>query len=61
MSMVRFASLCDHCDTRSAEYFAFPTCRECQADVCPTCSVPATYDPEFGVCMCNRCVSLASK
>lgn len=55
MSMVRFATICDHCDNRSREYSAYPTCHECQAEVCPACMVPGTYDPEAGVCLCKRC------
>jgi hypothetical protein len=58
MSMVRFATLCDQCDSRSEEYFAYPTCRDCQDDICPACMVPGTHDPEFGVCMCKRCEAL---
>lgn len=37
--MVRFATTCDRCGTRSEEYTAWPTCRECMDHVCPACQL----------------------
>lgn len=39
MSMVRFATLCDKCKARSAEYESWPTCKDCGEDVCPNCDI----------------------
>lgn len=40
MAMVKFATTCDHCAARSAEYEAWPTCRTCKLDVCGACQAP---------------------
>lgn len=55
MSIVRFASICDLCGSRSAEYSAFPSCGECAADICPKCTVTATLDEESGKALCINC------
>lgn len=36
--MVRFATTCDRCEARSEEYTAWPSCRECLADICYDCA-----------------------
>jgi hypothetical protein len=41
MSVVKFASLCDHCEKRSEEYTRWPRCLECGAEVCEGCMVTA--------------------
>ncbi len=40
--MVRFATTCDHCQARSEEYTAWPSCRECMEDTCYTCAAQGT-------------------
>lgn len=40
MTMVRFATACNLCGKRSEEYTAWPTCRDCDAHVCPDCAAP---------------------
>ena len=55
MGLVRFASICDHCGTRSQEYEAWPTCMECNDDVCPACEVLGQYDEESNTTFCKRC------
>lgn len=42
MSMVKFATRCDRCGRRSEEYTTWPSCRECQQDVCSTCASPGS-------------------
>jgi len=69
MSIVRFATLCDRCGSRSEEYTAWAICRECSDDVCPNCSTnPGTrgvtlggggfaeMDAEIDVADCLQCV-----
>ena len=63
--MVRFATTCDFaidgrtCDKRSDEYEAWPTCRVCLNDICPTHMKPSTKtdadldSPE--TCLCLEC------
>lgn len=55
MSLVRFASLCDVCDSRSPEYQGWLMCRECLLDICPDCMEPGSDDGESGRCLCRRC------
>lgn len=61
MALVRFAATCDRCQARSAEYEAWPTCRECLDHICPTCSVPESdrerEDDEGGVYVTNICTT----
>ena len=37
MTLVRFASTCDHagCERRSPEWTEWPSCRSCQLHTCP--------------------------
>lgn len=65
--MVRFATTCDvvtkinggtrMCGKRSIEYVAFPSCRECYANVCPEHQVPGTLVEDEGrnACLCLEC------
>jgi hypothetical protein len=61
--MVRFATLCDECEARSEEYTAWPTCRDCQRDICPACAAPGSVEDEEherGVrqtCLCADCAA----
>ena len=55
MSVVRFACICDHCGKRSEEYSGWFSCTECLEDVCDTCIVPRSGDPETGRAICQRC------
>ncbi len=57
--VVRFASICDRCQSRSEEYCAYPVCRECMDDVCPKCIVTDSLDLESGRCLCKRCEAVA--
>lgn len=54
MSMVRYATKCDRCGSRSPEYTAWPTCRDCQDHVCPLCSTKPSQD-EHNQADCDRC------
>lgn len=56
MSIVRFATLCDHCGRRSEEYSSWPSCRECLEDVCPSCSTNPSED-ENNWASCFRCIA----
>jgi hypothetical protein len=56
MSLVRFATICDHCARRSDEYARWPICRDCLADTCPDCMAAGTEDQETGKCYCKGCV-----
>jgi ribosomal protein S14 len=57
MSIVRFASVCDECGKRGEEYKAFPACRECLRDICPSCQVAGTLeqDVDRNDCLCKVC------
>jgi hypothetical protein len=58
MSIVMFATLCDHCGARSDEYSAWPSCRECLEDTCEQCYMPGSYTAdERHECLCNRCAA----
>lgn len=57
MSTVRFATICDLCGKRSAEYARFACCIDCGADVCPACEVGISYqnDPDRCSVVCFKC------
>lgn len=58
MSIVRFATLCDkaECGKRSEEYTSWPTCRQCQDDVCKECQVPGSdTEDERNEALCKAC------
>ena len=52
MSIVRFASVCDHCGKRGPEYEAYLFCRECGRDLCPACRNSDFNEQERGVTLC---------
>lgn len=51
--LVRFATICDLCNARSAEYEQWPSCEVCIRDVCPSCRHKDCA--EGGPVICNRC------
>lgn len=54
--MVRFATLCDTCKARSEEYSSWPSCQECQLDVCPKCYVSGSWtEDERHEALCLHC------
>lgn len=55
--MVRFATTCDECQKRSKEFTAWPTCRECWRNICPTCRWPGSLEENEGVdtVLCKDC------
>ena len=55
MSIVRFAELCDKCDTRSNEYSHWNVCRECGDDVCTNCDIESMRDEENAQTLCREC------
>ncbi len=55
MSMVRFATNCDVCGSRSEEYGSWPICRECGCHICPKCEVSGCHDDEGGSTWCKTC------
>jgi hypothetical protein len=59
MTLVRFATLCDQCGTRSREYTAWPTCAGCHADICSACLSPGSLVETDGEqperCLCVPC------
>jgi hypothetical protein len=59
VSMVRFATICDHkpCRERSQEYTSWPSCIYCGLDTCPAHMRPGTDDAdETGYrCICIEC------
>lgn len=61
MSVVRFATLCDTCGARSAEYTSWPACDDCLADTCPACQEPGSYRETDGAtaesCRCRSCAA----
>lgn len=59
MVMVRFASTCDKCGRRSAEYTTWATCKECLEDVCPNCAQPNTERDNDGrqTVLCKSCTA----
>jgi hypothetical protein len=52
MALVKFASICDACGNRSAEYEAYPSCRECGHDICLECQSKDSLDEESNTCLC---------
>lgn len=63
MTMVRFATTCDLCGKRSAEYTAWPSCENCIRDTCPECRLPdlvreADADQQE-ISMCLECATVA--
>lgn len=56
MTIVRFAMLCDGCGERSEEYRPWLVCRECEADICPSCAT-AIQEPDMdrGSGICRAC------
>ena len=63
MSIVRFASLCDICGQRSAEYEVWPTCRQCGQDVCPVCTSPGSFEDcdDHWTAICVECAKHGNK
>jgi hypothetical protein len=61
MSIVRFATLCDHCGAKSNEYVAWPSCCECLEDVCPACYVADSLLEESNRVLCATCVGLSRR
>lgn len=73
--MVRFATTCDkprgpeyrgelggRCSKRSNEYEAWPSCRECGADLCPDHMAPGTYrDADLGRAASALCLECAEQ
>lgn len=61
MAMVKFATVCDkpNCKNRSEEYTGYPTCRDCQEEVCPAHMVPGSLNSFDGTngytCLCVEC------
>lgn len=59
MAMVRFATTCDTCGTRSEEYTAWPTCEICLNHICAACYVWDSYVSGEGegpdMCVCKKC------
>ncbi len=60
--MVRFATTCDACGARSEEYTAWPSCEDCQEDICPACAHHLVRDADVDcseLVQCLRCHALA--
>lgn len=59
--MVKFATTCDipGCAARSAEYTAWPSCRDCGEDICPahqqTGSKTEADEEHAETCLCVLC------
>ncbi len=55
--MIRFATVCDkpECGIKSAEYEAFPTCRDCLQHICPGHRILEEDDPETNRTLCLDC------
>lgn len=62
MSLVKFASICDWpgCGSRSEEYVAYPSCKECQRDLCPRHQVKDSLDEERNNALCLACAAMKS-
>lgn len=57
---VMFATKCDTCGKRSAEYSTWPTCSECMEHACPTCDIPAKRtEDERDETLCKKCAAEA--
>lgn len=60
-----FTMNCDHCHKTSDLYESFPTCRECDEEVCLQCATDVNQDGDLRDgswhytydCLCKRCVS----
>jgi hypothetical protein len=62
MTMVRFATTCDHCGKRSEEYTAWPSCRDCLTDTCAECDVPSERtEDEYNRTQCQVCWGLEAE
>lgn len=61
MAMVRFATLCDRCKSRSEEYTAWPECKICMEHICPNCDLEHQRVDNEGVkttlCRSEVCVT----
>lgn len=59
MATVKYATTCDICGERSAEYASHPTCCECLRDVCPAHVEPGTLVVDEGqqACWCKPCAA----
>lgn len=57
MSKVKYATICDMpgCGVRSFEYETFPSCEECQRDLCPAHQFPGSLDLERLSAICHDC------
>lgn len=55
--MVRFAVVCDACETRGYEYGGGYSCRECDVEMSDRCACPQSKDEESGRALCPRCAS----
>lgn len=60
MAMVPFATTCDiklsTCEGRGPEYSAYPSCKFCGQDVCPSCmEVGTDTEDERNQCVCRPC------
>lgn len=57
--MVRFATLCDTCGKRSAEWEQWPRCRACDEHACIDHQTPLTlHEADLdspATCLCYRC------
>ena len=64
MATVPFTTVCDvpGCGERAMEYSSWPTCRECQEDICLAHAVPGSVtDADLDSppkCLCQRCAVL---
>lgn len=62
MSTVRFGTACDRCGLQSPDYEAWPRCRVCGGDVCPTCQAPGSAEPaDFGARATAVCAVCAGR
>ena len=55
--MVRFAVVCDVCETRGYEYGGGYHCRECGVEMCDRCGCPQAKDEETGRAYCPDCAN----
>lgn len=54
--VVKFATLCDKCKKRSEEYTSFPSCKDCQQDICPDCDIKSERsEDEKNLTLCHDC------
>jgi hypothetical protein len=62
MSMVMFATICDHegCQQRSDEYIHWPECRWCMEEFCPLHQASGSIkedDEGRQTCLCLKCAA----